>query len=96
VLLNHTAGSGGDMTRGSLWHEGPVGAPGPTQLGGPNDLNGTNDWALALVALRPAGGGGGTPLVADFTATPTSGTSPLDVSFTDLSTGKAPGRSRSR
>ena len=49
-------------------------------------MSGANDWALALVALRP-GGGGGTLLAADFTASPTSGPAPLDVPFTDLSTG---------
>ena len=38
--------------------------------------------ALALV-----GGGGGTPPIADFSGTPTSGTVPLAVSFTDSSTG---------
>ncbi|MFQ5750325.1 MAG: S8 family serine peptidase, partial [Planctomycetota bacterium] len=34
-----------------------------------------------------AGGGGGTPPVADFTGSPTTGTAPLTVDFTDQSTG---------
>ncbi|MCU1472277.1 PKD domain-containing protein [Amnibacterium sp.] len=43
-------------------------------------------WARAL---KPAGSGGttGTAPTANFTATPTSGTAPLAVSFTDTSTG---------
>ncbi|HTJ39023.1 MAG TPA: PKD domain-containing protein [Dactylosporangium sp.] len=44
-------------------------------------------WIMQLAAFK-AGGGGGTPApVADFTGTPTSGTTPLNVQFTDASTG---------
>ena len=38
-------------------------------------------------AMTLATGGGGTPPVANFTGTPTSGTAPLTVSFSDSSTG---------
>jgi len=40
---------------------------------------------LLSIALKPAGGGGSPP-VANFTGSPTSGTAPLAVSFTDTST----------
>ena len=39
------------------------------------------------LSLVGGGGGGGNPPVADFVGSPTSGTAPLTVSFTDLSTG---------
>jgi len=40
---------------------------------------------MMSIALKPAGGGGSAP-VANFSGTPTSGTAPLTVSFTDSST----------
>jgi len=43
--------------------------------------------SLSLVGGGGGGGGGGTPPVANFTASPTSGTAPLTVQFTDTSTG---------
>jgi PKD repeat protein len=42
---------------------------------------------LGSLSLVGGGGGGGNPPTADFSGTPTSGTAPLTVSFTDLSTG---------
>ncbi len=43
--------------------------------------------ALTLVGGGGGGGGGGTPPVADFSGTPTTGTVPFDVVFSDLSSG---------
>jgi subtilisin family serine protease len=42
---------------------------------------------LLYAGFIAGGGGGGTAPVANFSGTPTSGTAPLAVSFTDLSTG---------
>ena len=42
--------------------------------------------AMLSIALKPAGGGGGSAPVANFTGTPTSGAAPLSVTFTDSST----------
>jgi hypothetical protein len=52
IAVNQQAGT--SSTYGSLWYEGPIATPGATQLGASNDLDNTNDWALILVALKPA------------------------------------------
>jgi hypothetical protein len=52
IAVNQQAGT--SSTYGSMWYEGPIATPGSTQLGDTNDLDNTNDWALILVALKPA------------------------------------------
>lgn len=59
ISINQTAGSGGNITKGHLWYEGPVATPASTQLGATADLSGDIDWALSLVVLKPASAGGG-------------------------------------
>ena len=54
VLLNQVAGSGGDITRSSMWYQGPVASPASTQLGASNDLAAANDWAMIAVSLKPS------------------------------------------
>ena len=55
ILVNQLAGSGGDVTRASMWYEGPVATPASTQLGAASDLSAANDWAMIAVSLRPSG-----------------------------------------
>jgi len=52
--VNQTAGSGGDITRCSVWYEGPVATPASTQLGAANDLAAAGDWAMIVVSVKPA------------------------------------------
>jgi hypothetical protein len=74
VLLNGVAGSGGDVTRSSLWYEGPGVSPASVQLGGTNDLTTANDWAMVVVSLEP---GGGAPPPPDSTAPSVVSVSPV-------------------
>ncbi len=54
VATNVMSGSGGDVTRASMWFEGPVTAE-TVALGAAGDLSGVNDWALVLLELQPSG-----------------------------------------
>ena len=53
ILLNQFAGASGDVTRSSMWYQGPVANPASTQLGALNDLSANNDWAVIAVSLKP-------------------------------------------
>ena len=67
ITINNVAGSGGNVTRGHLWYEGPVVTPASTQLGDLADLAADIDWTLSLVVLKPDTGAGGaqtTPILS--------------------------------
>ena len=57
-------------------------------IGTPLSVSASSDFPVrtGIIAGTPTGGGGGS-VVADFTASPTSGVAPLAVTFTDASTG---------
>jgi len=76
-----TAGNGGGLGTATGGKAG-AGAYGSTTV----TLATASTKAMMSIALKP-GGGGGSPPVANFSGTPTSGAAPLTVNFTDSSTG---------
>ncbi len=80
VATNVTSGSGGDITRASMWFEGPVTA-GTVALGAAGDLSGVNDWALVLLELQPSGTGTTTTTTVP-TSTTTTTTVPTSTTTT--------------
>jgi len=58
ISINNLAGSGGDVTRLSVWSE-QASAAGSYQLGDTADLNAATDWCTVGVSVAPAAAGGG-------------------------------------
>jgi len=63
ISINNVAGSSGDMTTLSTWHE-VVPTAGTVTLGADNDLNSARDWAVIAVAIKAAGAGNAAPTVS--------------------------------
>jgi len=63
ISINNVAGSSGDMTTLSSWHEA-VPTAGTVTLGADNDLNSARDWAVIAVSIKAAGVGNAAPTVS--------------------------------
>ncbi len=58
ISINNLAGSGGDVTRLSVWSE-QASSTGSYQLGDTADLSTDTDWCCAAVSVAPSAAGGG-------------------------------------
>ncbi len=77
--------SGGDDAAAAAWRTTNTAATGNITVGGTWSVGG--DGNLAALEILPATSSSGTPPYADYLYDPVSGTAPLTVTFTNISTG---------